>query len=256
MEATEKPIKCVWDPNKTLFRILVAKGKTLSNGGFGVILSSADNAGLQTSAHFLFVEEVIYLFERGMIDVIRDQNDTSVPLKAAEIYAFLEPCKLSLSSYLIYAHLRTQSYRVLRHTSSRRRILEEIQSSKDDVTQKRLKSDDGETRKPHLSLKLQLRADAASAPSPVTIRDGDTPSISWDVYKPNAGFVKTNPGLPDIYVTGTFFALQSLSFSSILTLLKEADGIPLRIATVSDSGTVVMFGVTDFGVPVCGSQTK
>lgn len=32
-------------------------------------------------------------------------------------------------------------------------------------------------------------------------------------------------------------------------LQESCDGVPLRIATVSDGGAVIMFGVTNVGVP-------
>jgi hypothetical protein len=38
-------------------------------------------------------------------------------------------------------------------------------------------------------------------------------------------------------------------------LLKECRGVPLKIATVSDGGTVSMFGVTVEGVPPISVQT-
>jgi len=41
-----------------------------------------------------------------------------------------------------------------------------------------------------------------------------------------------------------------LTFSVLQELLQQAQGIPIKVATVSDSGTVVMFGISDVGVPI------
>ena len=74
--------------------------------------------------------------------------------------------------------------------------------------------------------------------------------ICWDAYNPNSNFGKTHPGFPDFYVTVTFYNVPMVAFSDVNTLLKnKCNGIPLKVATVSDSGTVLMFGVTDYGIP-------
>ena len=83
----------------------------------------------------------------------------------------------------------------------------------------------------------------------LTKMSAETDGIAFDVYKPNAKFRKTNPGLPDYYVAICCFT-DSLSYMTLDDLVKKCDGIPLRMATVADGGTVVMFGLTDYGVPV------
>jgi len=85
-------------------------------------------------------------------------------------------------------------------------------------------------------------------------------NIAFDVYNPNANFRKTMPGMPDFCVVVSPFGEPSAApFSMLKAIVKvcegggEGDGgsigVPLKIATVSDLGTVAMFGITDFGVP-------
>ena len=108
--------------------------------------------------------------------------------------------------------------------------------------------------------------------------DTDTTKIAFDCYNPDAAFSSSCPGLPDFHVAITYYnnrscsdgavgtrAQKGLTFGDLRLLLQitaavtaagdkpeeavAAVQVPLKIATVSDSGTVVMFGVTDFGVP-------
>jgi hypothetical protein len=134
------------------------------------------------------------------------------------------------------------------------------------------------------ALRLQLRREAAQAPPPVLCNtktninasssnnssdddDGSTAgvSIAFDVYRPNSNFCKGAPGLPDFYVAATHYSNMnstqkeapdektsggaSLSFRQIQRLLAMSAGRSLKIATVSDAGAVIMFGITDHGVP-------
>mmetsp|Transcript_5034 Transcript_5034/g.9656 ORF Transcript_5034/g.9656 Transcript_5034/m.9656 type:complete len:531 (-) Transcript_5034:1679-3271(-) len=125
-------------------------------------------------------------------------------------------------------------------------------------------------RKQSLRLRRKIRESIQKAPPP-TIPfpgaidnnndndndDGDTSDkkktlgICWDAYNPNSHFGKTHPGLPDFYVTATYYNVPTVRFSDLKDLLRDdkCQGIPLKVATVSDSGTVVMFGVTDYGIP-------
>jgi hypothetical protein len=113
------------------------------------------------------------------------------------------------------------------------------------------------------ALRLQLRREAAQAPPPVLCNtnknsnDDDGTggvSIAFDVYRPNSNFSKGAPGLPDFYVAATHYNTSgsngaSLSFQQIQRLLAMSAGQSLKIATVSDAGAVIMFGITDLGVP-------
>jgi hypothetical protein len=79
---------------------------------------------------FLFVEEVIFLYERGLMDV-HDENNVRLNDTPYLIYNFLERLGLSLPLYLVYAHARQQSYRVVRHgTATRHEILRNMEQLK------------------------------------------------------------------------------------------------------------------------------
>jgi len=126
-------------------------------------------------------------------------------------------------------------------------------------------------------IRFNLRQDAFEAPTPHLLpfdsKDKGEPSvdclaidnttielstsdIAYDVYNPNSNFRKTNPGLPDYCVAITPYALPSPQFDHMCELVKECDDIPLQIAAVSDSGTVIMFGLTDFSVPSISSSSN
>lgn len=120
-------------------------------------------------------------------------------------------------------------------------------------------------------LSLQLRVEASRAPPP----QPNVATMAFDCYNPNANFSRTNPGLPDFYVAISFYSQspaegqQSFSFHDLQTILalasssyKRTNGdaatgtpsattsVTVKVATVSDSGTVIMFGVSDYGVPI------
>jgi hypothetical protein len=108
------------------------------------------------------------------------------------------------------------------------------------------------------SLRIQLRQGSFHAPIPTILHPtgGSTKEIDTDdciafhVYDPTSTYRKTDPGIPNILVAISYFHEPSwLSFDQIHSLTKACNGINLRIATVSDSGTVIMFGITDVGVP-------
>jgi hypothetical protein len=385
------PVRCVFVPQLQLFQITQMRGKALSSGGFGVVLSSenAPDGGGETveqdtgaatdkaggtrnsaataatrSQEYLFIEEVIFLHERGLVEVFfsspqeggnedtdedtansppasidahvcdattaapktkQTQRHHQQPLQSHELYSLLLPaCGLSLSAYLVYAHLRAQEFRVVRHTPSRRRILQDmtimqrvLRPSTDDTVEAdqeaqqlsacdRSRSENREDcvvpandnstcgldrsatttliSRTLAQLKLELRQDASAALAPAVYYqqgpcddDNDngisscSAAIAFDIYEPNSGFCRSNPGLPDYYAVATFYntnkidfglgrsssgtttaSSTSVRFSHLQQLLKIADGIPLRVATVSDAGTVILFGVTDHGAPDIG----
>jgi len=103
-------------------------------------------------------------------------------------------------------------------------------------------------------LAKQLRINASTAPPPPFLSSSSSPMmIAYDVHLPNSNFRKSNPGPPDFYVAITSFHTSSPPFAILQLLLKkhcnEEQEIGLRIATVAEDGCVVMFGLTDYGVP-------
>ena len=73
--------------------------------------------------------------------------------------------------------------------------------------------------------------------------------LSFDVYKPNANFRRSDPGLPDFHVAVMDFSAPSPPFNTMRYLIDACANIPLRLAAVSDSGTVTMFAISSGEVP-------
>jgi hypothetical protein len=231
-----------------MFRVLRAKGKSFSSGGFGISLPvespstkleqkinrKKDEDKDTSTAQHLFIEEALVLFERGLLEVYN--GDTK--LGACGVYGMLEALSVPLPIYLAYAHLRAQDYRVLRHVSR----------SQQDKNRKRPRQEDTT----NLTQKEAFRLALLQA-VPLSL-DDDPTAIAFDVYEPNTHFKKSSPGIPHFHVAVASYRLPSPTFSQLQALTKKSNGVALRIATVSDSGTVIMFGVTDYGVPDISSE--
>lgn len=258
-------VRCRWDPQWNMFRVSESRGKALSSGGFGVTIPStmtgragSEETGMEggctsddhippqvVSPQYLFIEEVLFLYERGVLECVHHEKNTI--LQSAHLYDMLPKLQMSLPMYLVYAHLRDQDFRVLRHNPERYPILKQQENIKNLNNPVHCAV---EVR----DLRHQVRVSVATASAPRMPQGiGGGLSIAWDVYQPSAEFAKTHPGFPDFYVAAAFFNVSFVHFCEIADLMKQkCHGIPLKIATVSDSGTVVMFGATDFGVPTIG----
>lgn len=241
-------IRCYFEADLGMFRVLEAKGKSLSSGGFGVSISAKHNnnnddeaaaaaAEVPTrSSEYLFVEEVLFLQQQGLLECV----EKDVVMDSVQLFRMLPLLNMSLPMYLVYAHLRSQDFRVLRHASDRLDLLMKQQSL-----------GEGSSRKELTQLRQQVRNSIANASPPSM----DHLTIAWDAYNPSSKFGKTHPGLPDFYVAATYYNEAHVQFFQINNLiLHHCHGIPLKIATVSDSGTVVMFGVSSMGVPKIGEK--
>lgn len=254
----ERPICCIFERKRQMFRITTAKGKALASGGFGVTISdtadekqselkdgveaSPNNEDESTSAssEYLFPEEVLFLHDRGLLEcqLLDEKKGETVSINTSQLFQMLPQLGMSLAMYFVYAHLRSQEFRVTRHDPLRFELLQK---------QQELTTGDDIPRIEKADLKRQVRHSIATAVAPQM--DNDKLTISWDVYNPNAKFAKTHPGTPNFYVAATFYSREA-SFLDVHELVKtKCHGVPLKLATVSDSGTVVMFGVTDFGIP-------
>jgi hypothetical protein len=292
----ELPICCQLVRELGLFRVLRARGKTLSSGGFGIsigydtkdfqanpsengkdsnleapeakvptpvltraletedgtVSSRAKSESTETESksnaaepkkrqifEYLFVEDVVFLFERGLLECL---DEDSAPLGSSQLYQLLPDMGMSLAMYFVYAYLRSQDFRVLRYSSRRLSAL-------------RRQQDNNLTRADFTELKRAVRQSVQDAAIPTIPKNGL--SICWDAYKPNTQFAKTHPGIPDFYVCATYYSCPQASFSAIHKLLwEECDGVPLKLAMVSDSGAVVMFGVSPDGVPVMANKEE
>jgi hypothetical protein len=115
-----------------------------------------------------------------------------------------------------------------------------------------------------MATKKEIRNDAFHAPQPKLFRDAvshdsDTKgmmihasmssSIAYDVYNPNSNYKKTMPDRPDFYVAVVPYVEPSPTFSTMKAVILACKGIPIKISTVSDGGTVNTFGITDLEVP-------
>lgn len=226
--------ECDFIPSLRMFRVRKAIGKAFTSGGFGMTLvvvnddcTTNTDESLQkkistTTKEHLFVEEALFLFERGVLDVY---DEHSLKMEARGIYRMLTTAKIPISVYLTYAHLRAQDYRVLRHVSNTNHGDGDAAATIKEARQ-------------HLVLQ--------------TLQENPT-AIAFDVYKPNTQFRKTSPEIPEMVVAVTNFQQPSLRFEEMQALLaaqcSNEDGVSLKLATVSDSGVVIMFGITGDGVP-------
>jgi hypothetical protein len=272
---------CVFEPSQQRFRVTRSKGNTLHSGGYGVVMPREDNTTLTNSAvaaeehvidepeksdmtssdpdtiragnsTYLFIEEVLVLHQQGYLEV-KDESGSIYDTR--QLFDLLEPLGVALPVYLVYAHLRQQTYRVVRHTTTRRAILQQLQpyyTGAASMNQVRCKE-----------LKRCLRLDIASAPAPrmAGSESSTTAAITpaFDVYQPNAHFAKTCPGLPDFSVAVTSYQHCPCRFDQWHNMLSsgfDTTTTTLKVAAVSESGTVLVFGVTKVGVPAIPKQDK
>ena len=278
----------------------------------------------QQAPLYLLIEEVLFLHERGLAEVY--DEDEQQRLDSKDLFAMLPKLGVAFPVYLTYAHLRAQTYIVMRHAPRRLDIVDALAeksvrkrkrdekeeeksgdaniaagftaastpSEKGHIEEKGSldKTDSAEVTKPRetrgANLKRRLRAVEFHAPAPILMKSTDTvekwsqhlpsagsgdyghqepvaaeeqhavpgacslPStcpIAFHVYGPNSAFKRTNPGRPDFCVAIASYAEASPGFGSINALVSIARGVPVRISTVADGGTVVMFSLTDYGVP-------
>jgi len=113
---------CVYNKKLKMFRVILPRGKILQSGGFGVAIRR-DDSGIEldpdkttneytTSSH-LFIEEVIYLVEKGLLQALKEVEGEG--FQSWELMEILEELEVPLAAYLAYAYLRSQTYIVLRH---------------------------------------------------------------------------------------------------------------------------------------------
>ena len=248
-------IECTVDWDLKAFRLNRVKGGTLTKGGYGFSISretlSPDGATTKVCHEYLFIEEVVYLFERGLILVRGDPTNDDCYLDSFELYNLLEPFGMPFPVYLVYAYLRSQTYRVFRYSDERNRIIEEME---DLLVQKDPSVTVKEFRKTqeYRRLVLEMREAIASAPVPLITTSG-RPSVAFDVHRPDfQGFSRSSPGFPDFYCCITYFNDSDIDFGTLRSILSKNcgdRGISLKVAAVSTGGSVLMLSVTDSGVP-------
>lgn len=286
MESVSKrhgPPTCLYEPSNKMFRVLVQKGKAFTSGGYGIDCcnhppdcrgdETLERLPSQSQTTYLFIEEALFLHERGLLIVLFPNGvDT---MSSCDLFRLLEENNLSLPIYLAYAHLRSQAYIVLRHVNVHQRLddaeeheqEDEKCSATENLGERGDQSVDPTTKRRR---KLHLRQKRLNASSPTilsnrhfgksAIRDplefseDATRYIAFDMYNPNSNFRKTNPGRPNFFVAVSHYnaGQQSPTFDILMKLVKVCQGVPLRLVSVSDSGAIVVFGITDAAVPRIG----
>lgn len=214
-----------------------------------------DGEGVRENV-YLFLEEALYLHERGLLQVLDETGDE--PMNSPRLFSMLEVHGIDLASYLTYAHLRTQTFVVLRHRDPK--VV--VDEKDDDETKERPDADAlaekqrAARQQQRRDRRLRLRSSAFYAPPPRALRPCDdddlsptSPPLAFDVYAPNRDFRRSDPGPPDHRVLIAWHGAPS-SVGTIRRAMEASAPVPLRIATVSDSGTVIMFSVTNGDVPV------
>ena len=162
---------------------------------------------------FLYLEEVLFLQERGLLEAWREDQR----LSTRDLMELLP----NLPVYLVYAHLRAQSYVLFRHTPTRHELLDQ---------------------------KLLLRQDALQAPFP-TLH-----TLAWHVHEPNGKLARTRPGPPDFVVAVTLLDQSDCSLSQLQAWMDDSPVRKVKVAVVSDSGTVLMYGISGEAVPVLSTK--
>lgn len=264
--------KCDYVPSLGMFRVRKQIGKNFTSGGFGITLGKAatrddgnhddsidndtimeepreeEDASVSVSkpeaAQHLFIEEALVLFERGVLDVY---DDSSNKLDARRLYGMLEPLNVPIPIYLTYAHLRSQSYRVLRHVPFEQ--TRSMPASTTAVERDKEMNDSEREQEKRQNAKVARIANYHRRTAQLKTLDNDPTAIVFDAYLPNTFFRKTNPGRPHFVVSVASYRVPSPTFVELQQLQKSCEGVPVRIATVSDGGAVIMFGMTNVGAP-------
>lgn len=291
-----------------------ANGQSAADNDAAAISETSQPQSPPQPKIYLFIEEALFLHERGLLEVY--DTDEATVLDSQSLFGMLPLLGVAFPVYLVYAHLRVQTYIVMRHTAERLGIVDALLA--DGNNRKRTRDSNGNNTKtantngqnagqnqdhdqevleePTMKrnsnlvvkrLKRRLRMTEAYAPAPTLLRSTDTiddweklstiegeeentderktsgscilPSkcpIGYDVYLPNSSFRRTNPGRPEFCVAIASFAEASPGFSALHALISIARGVPMRVATVADGGTVVMFSLTDYGVPPINEATS
>ena len=271
------PSNAILDPERKLFRLRKATGGTVNKGGFGVWIPPTEQGGLNkesnaeddaadeeveeseqnrhneedersnrqeenakeqdckinnsddSSGWYLFIEEAIYLHERGLLEVY---DEKEVRMNGHDLYRLLPSHNVPLAVYLVYAHLKQQTFKVVRYSAERRRIIEEQIEQPPSKERQRLVP------------KLRQAVVQACLPPFTDIAK----HLSWDVYPPTGTYQKREPGLPFCSVLVTSYTTP-FSVERIRDLVQENEPVPIKVATVSDTGTVILFGAANLGAP-------
>jgi hypothetical protein len=278
--ANPGPSMCIYEPShNNMFRVLYRRGKSFTSGGYGIDchLNSNDlrhqekfspndkatnsNVNIKSSHQttYLFIEETLFLHERGLLMVFHPNGIDS--MSSHDLFQLLEEQGVPLPIYLTYAHLRSQAYIVLRHINLQQYHQEEEEENKTTTTSfsngtttgESFNKIDGDIRinkhqqRPN-NQKLYLRRKRLNAPPPKMLcnefayncrstcglqQQYDASSyIAFDMFNPNSKFRKSNPGKPDFFITVSYFnggQRQTPTFHSLIDIVQVCQGTPLRL---------------------------
>jgi hypothetical protein len=246
-----------------MFRVLHRKGKSFTSGGYGIdcffpsdedkqnqqkvfpmshtIDSTNDEVTINKSsqATFLFIEEALFLVQRGLLQVLHPNGIDS--MSSCDLFQLLEDQGVPLPIYLAYAHLRSQSYILLRHINTPENEEEEGNSTSA-LNDSGCNSASESLNRIKNKQKLYLRRKRLNAPPPkmfchehayeCTRKMSHSSNIAFDMFNPNSKFRKSDPGKPDYFITVSYFnggPQQTPTFLSLVELVQLCQGTPLRL---------------------------
>jgi hypothetical protein len=227
-----RPSECVRKSNGR-FHLVRSRGKTIGgNGSFGY---------RNGEERFLYLEEVLFLFDRGLLTVV--DEDSNKVLGMSELYALPPSYDLPLPVLLVYQHLRQQTFCTVRHSPTRLSIIKRIDERLLEINQSnrnnRIMSSDQQLA----LMRSQLRKEEMQSCSPGLQR------LAFDCYNPGTPYSSSCPRIPDFSVAVSYYNAKTWGFDDLQDLIKEASTV-VKIALVSDSGTVLVIGMTELGVPL------
>lgn len=247
------PPVCVYEPNHNMmFRVLHRKGKSFTSGGYGIDSTFATEESIQSQKKliktmhksspqttFLFIEEALFLLQRGLLQILHPNGIDS--MSSYDLFKLLEDQGVPLPIYLAYAHLRSQSYILLRHIDTQQNEEEEGNY----ISAFNVSSCDSAVEgcnHSKKSQKLYVRRKRLNAPPPkmfchehadeCTRKMSPSSNIAFDMFNPNSKFRKSNPGKPDYFITVSYFnggQQQTPTFHYLMELVQFCQGIPLRL---------------------------
>jgi hypothetical protein len=237
--------KARWDPSKQNAFVLKSKGKYISTMGFA------------SDGQRLLPEEAIFLADREEIElvlskVVREEAEAEHIMTKFEVFSLLDECNIDMKAYLVYAALREQRFHVYRHGAWKveNKLWSELRTPK--VVRTPLLKPYAAEAQPNVGISLTCNESndevkAQSKRQKQTFQELETEVfISFDVYKPQAGFSKNRMGKPDFSIIILSCEGRMPSVASLRSTLQHSDpSIPLRLGIVGDS-SLTFVEVSDF----------
>lgn len=222
--------------------LLQLDGRFLLTRSRGKTVGGNDSVGYrQGENRYLYLEEVLHLYDRGLLDVIKES--TGDLLNLLQLYELPKVYGVPMPVLLAYQHLRRQTFYTIRHSSKRLAIIKAIDVRLQELGWTKRNNKTMTSDKKLALLRLELRQEAIDKKPP------ELHKLVFDCYNPGCLFSGACPRLPDFSVAVSYFNSKTWTFDDLQALMKEAS-TTVKIALVSDSGTVLMLGMTEFGAPL------